>query len=349
MKTYLLLENGQVFEGEQFGSAKDTICKLVFNTAMVGYTDIITNPSYSGLGVVMTYPLIGNYGICSADVDGIIPHVGSFIVREVCDSPSNFRCDQTFDEYLKKSDITGIKGVDTRAITKIIRNQGSMNAMITTEITEQKKQAVKDYVLPKDIMNITYSDELKNNSKDKTVAVLNLGSERSVLNELSRHFGTVKVFKADVTAQELLSINPNGIFITSGAGNPKNHPEIIGQIKELVKSDVPIFAIGLGHLMLALAMGLDTKELNYAQTGGNFPIRSKKTGVCHISTQSRLYTVTDDIDKNIADISFININDGTVEGLDYTGKNIISIAFTPLADDTISMFNEFEGMTGGVR
>jgi len=347
MKAYLLLGNGQKFEGIRFGASKDSLFEVVFNTNMVGYSGILSNPAYYGLGVVMTYPLIGNYGICSADFDGIIPHVGSFIVREVSNAPSNFRCDTTLDEFMKKHGISGISGVDTRAITKIIRSEGAMNAMITDEVTDAKIKAVKEFVPEKAIMKVTTNALIQSGTSKKKAAVLNLGCQKPLLDSLSKRFGEVRVFNAVVSADDILGYAPDGIFLSDGPGNPKDYPEITEQIKKLYDSSLPIFAVGMGHLMLASAAGLDTERLPYGHVGASIPVRVHKKGKCRITVQNSLYTVTNNVNPDIAEISAVNVNDSTCEGLDYKNRNIISIQYIPVTDDTECIFDEFYTMTGG--
>lgn len=371
MKAFLLLEDGTVFEGTHIGADKEIISEIVFNTSMAGYLEVLTDPSYAGQAVCMTYPLIGNYGVCLDDCESVKPWVDGFIVRELSRVSSNFREDITIQEYLEKNGITGIAGIDTRALTKILREKGTMNGMITTnehyhieEIIPRLKAYTTGSVVEKvtcenkyQIKGVSSLEEngalsgsasfnkdayergerekrpslvKELNGKGKKVALLDLGAKKNIARSLAARGCDVTVYPAGTLAEEILKDEPDGIMLSNGPGDPKECKEIIAQIRKLYESDVPIFAICLGHQLMALATGADTHKLKYGHRGGNHPVKDLETGRVYISSQNHGYVVdTDKMDKAVAVPAFINVNDGTNEGLSYIGKNIFTVQFHP--------------------
>ena len=393
MKAYLILEDGTVFTGVSIGSAREVISEIVFNTSMTGYLEVLTDPSYAGQAVVMTYPLIGNYGICREDMESVKPWPDGYIVRELSRMPSNFRSEDTIQHFLEENDIPGICGIDTRALTKILREKGTMNGMITTreydsldeilprlaayttgkvveKVTCEKKYKVKGVtelaqngplsgsaVFNKE----AYLSGVKEprpslvrelNGAGKRVALLDLGAKENIARSLAMRGCDVTVYPAGTSAEEILADRPDGIMLSNGPGDPKECGPIIEQIRRLYESDVPIFAICLGHQLMALATGADTFKMKYGHRGGNHPVKDLSTGRVYISSQNHGYVVdTAKLDPTVAVPAFVNVNDGTNEGLRYTGKNIFTVQFHPEAcpgpQDSGYLFDRFITMMNG--
>ena len=351
MRAFLILEDGTVFAGESIGSTREVISEIVFNTSMTGYLEVLTDPSYAGQAVVMTYPLIGNYGI-TPDMESERPWVDGYIVRELSRIPSNFRCEGTIQDFLKEHDIPGICGIDTRALTKILRDKGTMNGMITTD-----EDYDLDEILPRlaayttgDVVTCAAPKVLPGDGK--RVALLDLGAKRNIAKSLNDRGCEVTIYPADTPAETILAGNPDGIMLSNGPGDPKECTEVIKEIKKLYDSDVPIFAICLGHQLMALATGADTHKMKYGHRGGNHPVKDLSTGRVYISSQNHGYVVdVDKLDPSIATPAFVNVNDGTNEGLKYTGKNIFTVQFHPEAcpgpQDSGYLFDRFIEMMGG--
>ena len=324
MKAFLILEDGNVFTGTSIGSTREVISEIVFNTSMTGYLEVLTDPSYAGQAVVMTYPLIGNYGI-TPDMESGRPWVDGYIVRELSRMPSNFRCEGTIQDFLKKYDIPGIAGIDTRALTKLLREKGTMNGMITTDENYNLDEIIpklKAYTTGNVVDKVTCEEKSVLPGKGKKVALLDLGAKR--------------------------------IMLSNGPGDPKECKEIIAEIRKLYESDTPIFAICLGHQLMALATGADTYHLKYGHRGGNHPVKDLKTNRVYISSQNHGYAVdTNTLDEKIAKPAFVNVNDGTNEGLEYVGKNIFTVQFHPEAcpgpQDSAYLFDRFIEMMGGTK
>ena len=354
MRAFLILEDGTVFAGESIGSTREVISEIVFNTSMTGYLEVLTDPSYAGQAVVMTYPLIGNYGI-TPDMESERPWVDGYIVRELSRIPSNFRCEGTIQDFLKEHDIPGICGIDTRALTKILRDKGTMNGMITTD-----EDYDLDEILPRlaayttgDVVSkVTCAAPKVLPGDGKRVALLDLGAKRNIAKSLNDRGCEVTIYPADTPAETILACNPDGIMLSNGPGDPKECTEVIKEIKKLYDSDVPIFAICLGHQLMALATGADTHKMKYGHRGGNHPVKDLSTGRVYISSQNHGYVVdVDKLDPSIATPAFVNVNDGTNEGLKYTGKNIFTVQFHPEAcpgpQDSGYLFDRFIEMMGG--
>lgn len=376
MKAFLILEDGTVFKGTSIGSTKEVISEIVFNTSMTGYLEVLTDPSYAGQAVVMTYPLIGNYGICHEDMESLKPWPDGYIVRELSRIPSNFRSGDTIQHFLEANDIPGISGIDTRALTKILREKGTMNGMITTDedydlsevISRMKNYTVagvvgvtsckEAYVLNapaldqevKSIRTAEKTDPLKNRAgTGKKVALLDLGAKKNIAQSLIERGCEVTVYPSSTSADEILASNPDGIMLSNGPGDPKENVAVIREIRKLYESEVPIFAICLGHQLMALATGADTYKLKYGHRGGNHPVKDLETGRVYISSQNHGYAVdTDSLDADIAVSAFTNVNDGTNEGLKYTGKNIFTVQYHPEAcpgpQDSSYLFDRFLNM-----
>ncbi|MBQ2532008.1 MAG: carbamoyl phosphate synthase small subunit [Lachnospiraceae bacterium] len=356
MKAFLILEDGTVFCGESIGSTREVISEIVFNTSMTGYLEVLTDPSYAGQAVCMTYPLIGNYGI-TPDMESKRSWVDGYIVRELSRIPSNFRCPGTIQDFLKEQDIPGIAGIDTRALTKLLRDKGTMNGMITTNENynlEEILPRLKEYRTGDVVSKVTCNAPSKLAGKGKKVALLDLGAKKNIAKSLNDRGCEVTIYPAHTTAEEILGSNPDGIMLSNGPGDPKDCGPIIDEIKKLYDSEVPIFAICLGHQLMALATGCDTHKMKYGHRGGNHPVKDLETGRVYISSQNHGYVVdVDKLDPKVATPAFVNVNDGTNEGLKYTGKNIFTVQFHPEAcpgpQDSGYLFDRFIEMMGGAQ
>ena len=354
MNAFLILEDGHVFEGKSFGAQKEVICEVVFNTSMTGYLEVLTDPSYQGQGVVMTYPLIGNYGVCLEDIESEKPWHSAFIVREISRTSSNFRREEDLEDYLKEHDIPGICGVDTRAITKILREHGCMGGMITTNPDfnlDEILPKLKEYTVTDAVKTVSRTEKEHFNGDGFKVALLDLGTKNNIIRSLEKRGCDVTVYPADTTAEEILGDQPDGIMLSNGPGDPKECVQIIKEIKKLYDSEVPIFAICLGHQLMALATGADTEKMRWGHRGGNHPVKDLKSGRVYISSQNHGYVIKEEtIDPDVAEVSFINVNDKTIEGLDYKNKNIRTVQFHPEAcpgpQDTAYLFDEFMDRVG---
>ncbi len=354
MKAFLILEDGTVFCGTSIGSAREVISEIVFNTSMTGYLEILTDPSYAGQAVVMTYPLIGNYGI-TPDEESKRPWPDGYIVRELSRMPSNFRCQGSLQEYLTQHDIPGVAGIDTRALTKKLRRQGTMNGMITTHAyasLEEVLSKIRAYTVGDVVSKVTCAEAYTLPGKGKRVALLDLGAKDNIARSLERRGCTVTVYPAYTAAEEILAAEPDGIMLSNGPGDPKACTAIIREIGKLYQSNVPMFAICLGHQLLALATGADTHKMKYGHRGGNHPVKDLETGRVYISSQNHGYVVdTERLRKDVAVPAFVNVNDGTNEGLNYVGKNIFTVQFHPEAcpgpEDSSFLFDRFLAMMGG--
>ena len=349
MKAYLILEDGTVFTGVSIGSAREVISEIVFNTSMTGYLEVLTDPSYAGQAVVMTYPLIGNYGICREDMESVKPWPDGYIVRELSRMPSNFRSEDTIQHFLEENDIPGICGIDTRALTKILREKGTMNGMITTKEYQDLSEPIarmKEYRVTGVVKATTTKETYVLPGEGKKVALLDLGAKRNIARSLNERGCQVTVYPADTPAEEILASNPDGIMLSNGPGDPAENVEIIREIRKLYESNVPIFAICLGHQLMALATGASTYKLKYGHRGGNHPGKDLETGRGYISSQNHGYAVdAESLDPNVAKPAFVNVNDGTNEGLKYVGKNIFTVQYHPEAcpgpQDSSYLFDRF--------
>ena len=351
-KAFLILEDGTVFRGTGIGSDREVISEIVFNTSMTGYLEVLTDPSYAGQAVTMTYPLIGNYGICYDDMESGRPWPDGFIVRELSRLPSNFRSTDTIQNFLSKYDIPGIAGIDTRALTKILREKGTMNGMITrTEYQDLSEilPRLKAYTTGKVVEKVTCAEKYVLPGEGPKVALLDLGAKRNIARNLNQRGCQVTVYPALTTAEEIIADQPDGIMLSNGPGDPKECTSIIEEIRKLYETDIPIFAICLGHQLMALATGADTYKMKYGHRGGNHPVKDLSTGRVYISSQNHGYVVdTDKLDPKVAVPAFRNVNDGTNEGLSYTGKNIFTVQFHPEAcpgpQDSGYLFDRFMKM-----
>ncbi len=395
MKAFLVLEDGTVFEGTHIGADREVISEIVFNTSMAGYLEVLTDPSYAGQAVCMTYPLIGNYGICREDMESSRPWPDGFIVRELSRIPSNFRNDCTIQAFLEENGVPGIAGIDTRALTKILREKGTMNGMITTNenyCLEEILPRLKEYTTGKVVERVTCKEKYtvepttvleqngplsgaarfdrisyergvrekrpslvrELNGAGLRVALLDLGAKENIARSLAQRGCEVTVYPALTPAEEIIEGDYDGIMLSNGPGDPKECTSVIREIKKLYDTEIPIFAICLGHQLMALATGADTHKMKYGHRGGNHPVKDLATGKVYISSQNHGYVVdTDKLDPKVAVPAFINVNDGTNEGLSYTNKNIFTVQFHPEAcpgpQDSGYLFDRFISMMKGEK
>ena len=349
MKAYLILEDGSVYEGNSVGAEKSVVSEIVFNTSMTGYLEVMTDPSYAGQAVVMTYPLIGNYGICYEDIESNKAWVDAFIVRELSEVASNFRNEDSIQNFLKVNNILCITGIDTRDLTKRLREYGTMNGMIITtgsyDISEVS-QKIKEYSV-KGVVKKTSTDKSYTlYGKGKRVVLMDFGAKRNIAKQLQKRGCEVIVVPCDTTAEDIIKLNPDGIMLSNGPGDPKENVDIIKEIKKLYDSDIPIFAICLGHQLMALATGADTYKLKYGHRGGKHPVKDLENGKTYISSQNHGYAVDEStLNKSICIPAFVNVNDNTNEGLRYINKNIFSVQYHPEAcpgpRDNSYLFDKF--------
>ena len=360
MKATLILANGSVFSGQSIGATADVVCEMVFNTSMVGYQEILTDPSYAGQGIVMSYPLIGNYGVNSEDNESGRPWAEAFVVRHLADRGSNFRCEGSVDGYLKEHGITGIQGVDTRAITRILRSQGTMNGMITCAedfciqdcLEKIAAYRVKGTVEAVTCKAPTVYEPTADCGSVPNVALLDYGVKRSMLGCLTGRGCRVTVFPAHTPAETILSGGFDGVLLSNGPGDPADNVEIIAELKKLYDDHIPIFGVCMGHQLLALAAGFQTRKMRFGHRGANHPVRDQHTGRTQITSQNHGYVVTrESVDPAVAEVSHINVNEGSVEGLCYKRPKCFSVQFHPEAapgpKDTKYLFNRFVAMMRG--
>ena len=328
-KVYLTLENGRQFTGFSFGAQKEVVGELVFTTGMTGYIETLTDPSYYGQIVTQTFPLIGNYGMIGADMESKKSWVTAYIVREKCDKPSNFRCEGTIDDFLKKQGIPGIYGIDTRELTKIVREAGVMNAAITKKPLNDLSE-VRSYVIKDAVKSVTCSEiEYLGDPDGIKIAVWDFGAKCNIMRELAKRGCYCMKVPSYYTAEQILALEPQGIMLTNGPGDPSENTEKILNIRKLA-GKLPIFGICLGHQLFALAMGGKTKKMKYGHRGSNQPVKNLDTGRVYISSQNHGYEVISSSVEG-GKLSFVNANDGTCEGFEYPELNAYTVQFHPEA------------------
>ena len=294
MKAYLILEDGSIYEGENVGALREAVSEIVFNTSMTGYLEVMTDPSYAGQAVVMTYPLIGNYGICYDDMESYRPWIDGLIVRELSEVASNFRNEDSIQNFLIKNNIPCICGIDTRDLTKRLREHGTMNGFITVDssfVVEKILQRIKEYSVKGVVKRTSTKEAYSLPGKGKRVVLIDFGAKRNIARQLQKRGCEVIVVPCDTKAKEILKLKPDGIMLSNGPGDPKENVDIIKEIKKLYDTDIPIFAICLGHQLMALATGANTYKLRYGHRGGNHPVKDLETGRTYISSQNHGYAV----------------------------------------------------------
>ncbi len=349
-KGYLVLQDGRVFEGIRFGAGADAVGELVFTTGMCGYIETLTDPSYAGQIVMQTYPLIGNYGIIREDFEGDCC-VKGYVVREWCDTPSNFRADCDLDTYLKEQGVPGLYGVDTRELTRIIREHGVMNAAVCDEVPADLTP-VETYAVTGVVEAVTCKEPAVHpavGEEQFKVSLIDYGAKRNIVRELQKRGCTVTVLPATTSAEDILAADPDGVMLSNGPGDPAENVYQIEQIKKLL-GKVPMFGICLGHQLTALAAGGKTYKLKYGHRGVNQPVRDVNGVRTYITSQNHGYAVDSDSIQT-GRLSFANANDGTCEGIDYPDLKAFTVQFHPEActgpKDTSFLFDRFVDLMKG--
>ena len=352
-KAYLILENGRVFEGKSFGAKGDVIGEIVFTTGMTGYLETLTDPSYCGQIVLQTFPLIGNYGVIPEDFESSAVGVKAYIVKYPCASPSNFRCESDLDSFLNRRGVVGLHGIDTRALTKIIRENGVMNGKITScapgtpPASAEDIEEIKRYSVINPIAAVSSRDAVNNKpagSRARRIALLDFGAKGGIADALLKRGCEVITFPYNAQAAEILKIKPDGIMLSNGPGDPADpgNAVILETLGALIKTDIPIFGICMGHQLLAMANGFKTRKLKFGHRGANQPVKDTRTGNVYITSQNHGYEVTAD-NAGRGKYSFVNVNDGSCEGIDYGVS--FSVQFHPEARggplDTGFLFDRF--------
>lgn len=330
----IVLEDGEEYLGYGFGSDKEVICEIVFNTSMVGYQEIISDPSYTYQMVVMTYPLIGNYGITDEDYETKQPTIGGIIVREYNDLPSNFRYTKTLSEYLEENNIPGISGIDTRKLTRSIRDKGSRKVIIT-DINTSKKDALeklKKYEMPKDAVSKVSCKKKwysRTSNYKYNVVAIDCGIKLNIIRSLNKRRCNVTIVPYNTTAKEIEKLKPDGIFLSNGPGNPEDVTEVIQLVKEL-RGKYPIFGICMGHQMISLAYGAKTYKLKFGHRGGNHPVLNLETDKIEITSQNHSYAVDEEsLKKTGLKVTHRNILDNTIEGVECKKDKVFSVQYHP--------------------
>ena len=416
-KAYIVLANGQVFEGKSFGATGCITGEVVFTTGMTGYLEALTDPSFYGQIILQTFPLIGNYGIIPEDAESGKTHPLGYIVREWCPHPSNFRCKGTIDDYLKENGIVGVYDVDTRALTKIIREHGVMNARIVSFCGDAEKDAkaamelhaimhdivenpgfvahaerirlledLKSFKLEGEVEAVTGSaasieqtaeevfaesaeykavpvtetglkindmEEATKNGRGKKVVLWDFGAKANIRRELLKRGLEVVTVPANTTCEQIVELCPDGVMLSSGPGDPESNPQIISELSKLCKTGLPVFAIGLGHMLLALAFGAKSEKMKYGHRGENQPVKDVATGRVYIASQNHGYAILPESLPKGSELSFVNVNDGTCEGIKYTEFPGFSVQFHPEASggplDTNFIFDRFVDLINSVK
>ncbi|MEI6131271.1 MAG: glutamine-hydrolyzing carbamoyl-phosphate synthase small subunit [Bacillota bacterium] len=375
MSAVILLEDGSVFNGESIGKKGTITGEFVFNTCMTGYQEILTDPSYKGQIVVMTYPLIGNYGINPTDIESYQPHAEGMVVKELCKLPSNWRCTSDAEAYFFDNQVVGVQGVDTRSLTMLIRNKGSMLGIISTETEDlqvlqakldasklTKRKLVEEVTTKKKYIfdgefadlsaNILAVAQIPQDGLGKRIAALDFGIKTNILRSMARRGFEIHVFPSNATYEELMAVEPDGVFLSNGPGDPTDLPEVIPVIQQCF-GKLPVFGICLGHQLIGLALGGKTTKLAFGHHGGNQPVKDLRDNKCHITSQNHNYAVVPDSFVGMEDkieITHVNLNDGTVEGLRHKEMQIFSVQYHPEAcpgpRDSDYVFNDFLEMLG---
>lgn len=352
MKGRLILENGMIFQGKLFGSLVDSVGELVFNTGMTGYQELLTDPSYYGQMVVLTYPQIGNYGINLDDMESDSVKVRGLIIKEEAKLPNNFRCEITLDGFLKQHNVVGIKGLDTRELTKIIRENGTMKSLITSkELTQKEIKDIFDKFNNNDAVSLVStknSYEIKVENPKYKIGVIDFGIKRNILRNFQNRDCSMTIFPWNVKADEVLNYDLDGIFLSNGPGDPEELKDVIEEIKKIIGKK-PIVGICLGHQLLAWALNGTTKKLKYGHRGGNHPVKDLIRNKIYITSQNHGYVV-DKIPEKM-EITHININDNSIEGMKSRELNIMCVQYHPEAwpgpEDSNYLFDDFLSIIEG--
>ena len=327
---YLILENKTVFKGKSFGAYKEALGEVVFTTSMVGYIETLTDPSYYGQIIVQTFPQIGNYGFIDEDKISDAVYASAYVVRDICEIPSNFRCEETLSSFMEKEGIPGICGIDTRKLTKIIREEGTMKAKIS--FTPDFTDDIKKYKIVDAVQAVSTDKEIsyKAENEKKNVVLMDFGSKKAIIDELLKRDISVTVVPATTDAKRIKELNPNGIVLSDGPGAPDDNKEIIKNLKEIAKLNIPIFAVSLGHQLLALCQGAKAIKTKYGHRGRSQPVFSKITGKVFVTNQNHDYVIKSESLPKDAEVIYINKNDNTCEGIEYKNIKAFSVQFSPV-------------------
>lgn len=350
----LVLENGMIFPGKRFGSQENVICEIVFATGMNGYLETLTDPSYYGQGVVQTFPLIGNYGVIPADFESRRPFLSAYFVSECCDAPSNFRSQGCLSEWLSEQKIPALYGIDTRTLTRVLRDHGTMNGMLCDAPEQADLQKIRAFRVTDAVKNTTCEKAYSLGEPDTRyhVVLLDFGAKANIARSLVHRNCRVTVMPAHTKCEEITALRPDGIMLSNGGGNPADNPEIIAELQKIITLNIPMMAICLGHQLLALANGISTAKLKFGHRGANQPVLNLLTNRMAVTTQNHGYQVQYDPNdahcRETADLLYINLNDNTCEGLRYKHFPAMSVQFHPEAcagpQDTAFLFDEFVQM-----
>lgn len=345
MKANLILEDGSVYQGSSIGAVRDCMCEIVFNTSVVGYVETLSDPSYYGQGVILTYPIVGGYGVNLSDMESSRIWAKCLIVRELSRAESNFRMEITLSDYLCKYGVPGIEGVDTRALTKKIRENGTMAAFLTTEAfdVDEVVKNLKEYKGKNAVKAVSGMSAQHIDGSGKKVALVDFGVKNSTLEYLKARNMDVTVYPYNVSFDEIKGYD--GIVLSNGPGSPEENPEVLETIKAVYEADIPTLGLELGHELLALATGGEIEKMNHGHRGSNYPVKFIDKNIVYITSQNHGYVVKS-VDSNVATVTHKNINDGTIEGLSYNGKKIISVQFAPCTE-TEFIYDEFASLMGG--
>lgn len=331
-KAYLVLEDGTVYQGYFFGYEGEAIGEVVFCTSMVGYIETLTDPSYSGQIIVQTFPLIGNYGMISEDFESPAVCAKAYIVKEICEAPSNFRCEGDIDSFFKENKIVGMYGIDTRALTMKLRECGTMKGIITDDPAKAEADKIKAFSIKNAVAGVSAKEIYTEKSAEGrfSVAVYDFGVKKTLKDELLKRGCDLTVYPYDTAAETIIAADHDGVLLSNGPGDPKDNAAVVEEIKKLIAKDIPVFGVGLGHQLLALAFGFDTKKLPYGHRGANQPSKDLTSGRVYITNQNHGYVVDrSSVDCSAADIYFENVNDNTCEGITYKNKKAFSVQFYP--------------------
>lgn len=358
MQAILALEDGAVFSGEGFGAAGEMWGEVVFNTGMTGYQEVLTDPSYCGQIVVMTYPLIGNYGIMKEDYESKRAFVRGFVVREACNRPSNWRSSGTIDSFLKKENVIGLAGIDTRALTRHLRSFGTMRGVISTGNSDTRRLVEKAKNCPQlsgqELAPTVATTEVYTcPGKGRRVALVDFGAKLNIIRCLQERECEVVVVPPTFTAREILALGPDGIMLSNGPGDPTDVPYAIEAVRELVNTaNVPVFGICLGHQVIALALGAKTYKMKFGHRGANHPVKDLANGRVYISSHNHGFSVDEESMSGLdIMVTHRNLNDGTVEGLKHRYLPVFSVQYHPEASpgpkDSEYIFDQFMEMMAG--
>ena len=358
MKRKLILEDGSEYIGDSFGATTDAVCEIVFNTSMAGYQEIVSDPSYTDQAVVMSYPLIGNYGITDEDYESRIVSPGALIVRDYNDQPSNFRYTKTLSELLEDNGVPGISGIDTRKLVRSIRDLGSRRAIITgPEVsTWEGVQRIHDTPIPHDAVSRVSSKKrwyARTSNPEYLVVAIDCGMKLNIVRQLGEHGCNVTVVPYNTRAEDILAMNPDGVFVSNGPGDPEDVKPVIGVLKKII-GQKPVFGICLGHQLIALACGAKTYKLKFGHRGGNHPVKNVRTGHIEITSQNHSYAVDEaSLSGTGLKVSHVNLLDNTVEGLYDEKRRVCSVQYHPESapgpQDSYYLFDEFIDKMKAVR